>query len=155
MNSITFYIDLISSGELVESWILLYFLIQTLFFLVAVFEQTPLLLFIPSSYKFYWFGPGLKGTTHYSKWAWATYFSSPYNWRRLWEQQVVEDLSWVLMSNIGQDREESVGSQRENQFVNLERRRDRQHIPSVVVESYYIERTERSRSKSRSHVSHD
>ena len=59
------------------------------------------------------------------------------------------------MSNIGQDREESVGSQRENQFVNLERRRDRQHIPSVVVESYYIERTERSRSKSRSHVSHD
>ena len=59
------------------------------------------------------------------------------------------------MSNIGQDREESVGSQRENQFVNLERRRDRQHIPSVVVESYYTERTEQSHSKSRSHVSHD
>ena len=46
------------------------------------------------------------------------------------------------MANVGQDKEESVGSQRENQFVNLERRRDRQHTPSVMVESYYTERTE-------------
>ena len=59
------------------------------------------------------------------------------------------------MANVGQDREESVGSQRESQFVNLKRRRDRQHTPSVVVESYHTEHTERSRSKSRSHVSHD
>ena len=29
------------------------------------------------------------------------------------------------MANVSQDMEESVGSQRENQFVNLERRRDR------------------------------
>nr|POF09433.1 hypothetical protein CFP56_33388 [Quercus suber] len=35
------------------------------------------------------------------------------------------------------------------------RKRDRQHTPSVVVESYHTERTKRSRSKSRSHVSHD
>ena len=59
------------------------------------------------------------------------------------------------MANVGQDREESVGSQRESQFVNLKRRRDRQHTPSVVVESYHTEHTERSRSKSRSHVSPD
>ena len=37
------------------------------------------------------------------------------------------------MANVGQDREESVGSQRENQFVNLERRRDRQRAPNVMV----------------------
>ena len=60
------------------------------------------------------------------------------------------------MANVGQDREESVGSlARENQFVNLERRRDRQHTSSVVVESYHTERTRRSHSKSRSHASHD
>ena len=56
------------------------------------------------------------------------------------------------MANIGQDREESVGSLRENQFVNLERLRGRQHSPSIVVESYH---TEWSNSKSRSHASHD
>ena len=59
------------------------------------------------------------------------------------------------MANAGQDREELVGSQIENQFVNLERRRDRQHTLSVVVESNHTEHTERSRSKSRGHVSHD
>ena len=59
------------------------------------------------------------------------------------------------MANIGQDMEESVSSQRENQFVNLECRRDKQHTISVVVESYHTEHTEWSRSKSRSHVSHD
>ena len=59
------------------------------------------------------------------------------------------------MANVGQDREESVGSQRENQFVNLERRRDRQRTPSVMVESYHTNRTKRSHSRTRSHVSHD
>ena len=43
------------------------------------------------------------------------------------------------MANVGQAREELVGSQRENQFLNLERRRDRQHTPSVMVESYHTE----------------
>ena len=42
------------------------------------------------------------------------------------------------MANVGQDREESVGSQRENQFINQERRRDKQHTRSVVVESYHM-----------------
>ena len=59
------------------------------------------------------------------------------------------------MANVGQDREELVGSQRENQFVNLERRRDRQRTPSVMVESYHTDRTKRSHSRTRSHVSHD
>ena len=59
------------------------------------------------------------------------------------------------MANVGQDREESVSSLRENQFVNLDCKRDRQHTPSVVVESYHTERTERSQSKSRSHTYHD
>ena len=45
------------------------------------------------------------------------------------------------MVNVGQDREESIGLQRENQFVNLERIRDRQHTPSVMVESCHIECT--------------
>ena len=58
------------------------------------------------------------------------------------------------MANVGQAREESVGSQRENQFLNLERRRDRQHTPSVMVESYHTECTERSHLGTRSHVSH-
>ena len=59
------------------------------------------------------------------------------------------------MANVGQDKEESIGSLRGNQFVNLERKRDRQHAPSVVVESYHTECIERSHSKSRSHASHD
>ena len=48
------------------------------------------------------------------------------------------------MANLEQNREESVGSQRENQFVDLERRRDRHQTPSVMVESYHMERIERS-----------
>ena len=48
-----------------------------------------------------------------------------------------------------------MGSQRENQFVNLKRKRDRQHTPSVMVESYHTNRTERSHSRIRSYVSHD
>ena len=59
------------------------------------------------------------------------------------------------MATVGQDREESIGLQRENQFVNLERRRDRQRTPSIMVESYHTEHTERSHLKTRSHVSHD
>ena len=59
------------------------------------------------------------------------------------------------MVNVGQDREESVGLQRENQFVNLERMRDRQHTPSVMVESCHIECTERSPSRTRSYVFHE
>ena len=60
------------------------------------------------------------------------------------------------MANSGQDMEESVGSQRENQFVNLGRRRDRQYTLSIMVESYHTKRTEwRSHSRTRSHVSHD
>ena len=59
------------------------------------------------------------------------------------------------MANAGQDREDLVGSQRENQFVNLERKRDRQHTPSVMVEYNHTKRTKRSHTKSRSHVSHD
>ena len=59
------------------------------------------------------------------------------------------------MANLEQDREEYVGSQRENQFVNLERRRDRHHAPSVMVESYHTEHTERSHSRTRSHISYD
>ena len=48
-----------------------------------------------------------------------------------------------------------MGSQRENQFVNLKRKRDRQHTPSVMVESYHTNRTEQSHSRIRSYVSHD
>ena len=59
------------------------------------------------------------------------------------------------MVNVGQDREESVGLQRENQFVNLERMRDRQHTPSVMVESCHIECTERSPSRTKSYVFHE
>ena len=46
------------------------------------------------------------------------------------------------MANIDQDKEEFVGSQRKNHFVKLERRRDRQCTPSVMVESYHTDRTE-------------
>ena len=56
------------------------------------------------------------------------------------------------MANVGQDRVESVSSLRENQFVNLERRRDRQHTPSVMVESHHTKCTQWSHSKSRSHA---
>ena len=59
------------------------------------------------------------------------------------------------MANLEQNREESVGSQRENQFVNLEERRDKYHTASVMVESYHTERTERTHSRIGSHVSHN
>ena len=59
------------------------------------------------------------------------------------------------MANLEQNREESVGSQRENQFVNLEERRDKYHTASVMVESYHTKRIEKSHSRTGIHVSHD
>nr|POF14807.1 hypothetical protein CFP56_33015 [Quercus suber] len=61
------------------------------------------------------------------------------------------------MANLEQNRKESVGSQREDHLVNLERMRDREHnpTPSVMVETQHTERTERSHSKTRSHVLHE
>ena len=59
------------------------------------------------------------------------------------------------MANLEQDKEEYVGSQRENQFVNLEQRKDKHHAPNVMVESYHTEHTERSHSRTRSHILHD
>jgi len=55
------------------------------------------------------------------------------------------------MEGSGPNREESVGSQREDQFVNLEKRRDREvnHSPSV-----YTTHTSRSHSRTGSHISH-
>ena len=48
---------------------------------ISVLGQSPLLLSFLISYRFYWFGPSLRGTSHYSKWAWApSHFSSPYNY---------------------------------------------------------------------------
>ena len=56
------------------------------------------------------------------------------------------------MANLEQNREESVDSQREDHFVNLERRRDRDYnpTPSVIVETQHTEHTERSHSKTQS-----
>ena len=50
------------------------------------------------------------------------------------------------MVNSGQNREESVGSQRVDHFVSLERMRDREanRTPSVQVEMDYIDHTNRS-----------
>ena len=61
------------------------------------------------------------------------------------------------MANLEQNREESVGSHREDHFVNLERRRDREYnpTPSVMVETKHTERIERSHSRTRSRVSHE
>jgi len=61
------------------------------------------------------------------------------------------------MANSRQDQEEFVGSQRVYYFVNLERRRDREHnhTPSVRVEMQHTERIERSHLRTGSHVSHE
>ena len=55
------------------------------------------------------------------------------------------------MVGSGPNREESIGSQREDQFVNLEKRRDREvnHPPSV-----HTTHTSRNHSRTGSHVSH-
>jgi len=61
------------------------------------------------------------------------------------------------MANSERNKEESVGSQREDHFVNLERRRDKENnpTPSVRVEIQHIEHTRRSYSKSGSYVSYE
>ena len=60
------------------------------------------------------------------------------------------------MANLEHNREESVGSQRENHFVNLERHRDRENnsTPSFRVETQHTKHTG-SYSRSGSHVSHE
>nr|POE81629.1 hypothetical protein CFP56_51264 [Quercus suber] len=61
------------------------------------------------------------------------------------------------MANLGNDREEFVGSQRDDHFVNLKHRRDRDQnpTPSVRVETQHIEYTERSHSRTGSLISYD
>ena len=61
------------------------------------------------------------------------------------------------MANSRQNREESVGSQRVDHFVSLERRRDREsnRTPSVRVETDYIDHTSRSHLGPGNHISHD
>ena len=61
------------------------------------------------------------------------------------------------MANSRQNREESVGLQRVNHFVSLERKRDREanRTPSVRVETDYMDHTSRSQSRPGSHISHD
>ena len=69
----------------------------------------------------------------------------PYNWHRLWG----DENSWVcaIMVGSGPNREEFVGSQHHDHFVNLEWRRDRE----VNVHTTH---TSRSQSWTRNHVSH-
>ena len=61
------------------------------------------------------------------------------------------------MANLEQNIEEFVGSQREDHFINLERRRDRghNHTPSVMVETQHTKHTERSHSRTGSRVLHE
>lgn len=63
----------------------------------------------------------------------------------------------MKVANSRQNRDESVGSQRVNHFVNLERRRDREanQTPKVRVETNYTDHTNRSQSSPGSHISHD
>ena len=55
------------------------------------------------------------------------------------------------------NKEESMGSQREDHFVNLKRRRYREAnwTPSVQVDVEYTNCTSRSHSRTGSHISHD
>ena len=61
------------------------------------------------------------------------------------------------MANSECNKEESVGPQREDHFVNLEQRRDKENnpTPSVRVEIQHIEHTRRSYSKLGSQVLHE
>ena len=61
------------------------------------------------------------------------------------------------MANSKGDKEESMGSQRVDQFVNLVRRRDREmdQSPSITVELIYLNHISRSHSRLGSHVSHE
>ena len=53
-----------------ETFAHLFYNISILFF-IFILRQRSLLLIVSLSYKFYWFGPKLKCTTHCSKWTWA------------------------------------------------------------------------------------
>ena len=61
------------------------------------------------------------------------------------------------MANLEHNKEEFVGSQCEDHFINLERRRDREYnpTPSVRGETQLTERIERSHSRTGSHVLHE
>jgi len=61
------------------------------------------------------------------------------------------------MANPEHDREESMGSQQNDHFINLERRRDRKHnpTPSVRVETLYTGQTYKSHSRIGGHASHE
>jgi len=61
------------------------------------------------------------------------------------------------MVNPEYDREQSVGSERNDHFINLERMRDREHnpTPSVRVEMQYTKQTESSHSRTKGHVLHE
>jgi len=61
------------------------------------------------------------------------------------------------MANSRHSRVESVGLQRVDHFVILERRRDQEHdrTPSVRVEMQHTRHSSRSHSRIGSHVSHE
>nr|POE49379.1 hypothetical protein CFP56_62971 [Quercus suber] len=64
------------------------------------------------------------------------------------------DALLTSMANEGQsEEEESVGSHRENPFVNLEHRRDRQRAPRAVVGSHHDKRTEHNHPKPKDRAS--
>lgn len=60
------------------------------------------------------------------------------------------------MANLEHNVEESIGSQREDHFVSLERCRDRENnrTPSVRVETQHIEHTKRSYYRLGGHILH-
>ena len=49
-----------------------------LVFSILILGQSPLLLFVSLSYKFYWFGPKFNCVTHCSKWGQVVSFFGPY-----------------------------------------------------------------------------
>ena len=61
------------------------------------------------------------------------------------------------MANLDRNREEFVGSQHEDHFVNLERQKYRKNnlTPSVRVETQCTEHTERSYFRMGSHILHE
>ena len=83
------------------------------------------------------------------------YFLSSYNWHRLWGSSAIFFIQ--AMANSRKNREEFIGSQNEDHFVNLEWMRDREHnrTLSVRVETQHTKRTSRIQSSTRSHLSHE
>ena len=83
------------------------------------------------------------------------YFLSSYNWRHLWGSSTIFFIQ--AMANSRQNREELIGSQNEDHFVNLEWMRDREHnrTLSVRVETQHTKHTSRIQSSTRSHLSHE